>query len=180
MMLVKTNHMSGHNKWSQIKHQKGAVDKKRGIAFGKIAKAISVAAREEANPEFNPRLRTLIEKAKQAAVPKDVIMRALDTSSGKDLEDLVIEAYGPGGIAILAEAITDSRNRTINELKHLIGANGGKFAEQGSVRWAFEGNEPKFMQEMSADEAEAARALIEKLEEHDDVQSVMTNAAFPA
>lgn len=171
--------MSGHNKWSQIKHQKGAVDKKRGLAFGKLSKAISVAARNEANPEFNPRLRAIMEKAKQAAVPKDVIMRAIDASSGKDLEDLVIEAYGPGGIAIMIDAITDSRNRTVNELKHLIAANGGKFAEQGSVRWAFEGNEPKFAQEIGADDARAARALIGKLEEHDDVQSVVTNAIFP-
>lgn len=171
--------MSGHNKWSQIKHQKGAVDKKRGLAFGKLAKAISVAARDEANPEFNPRLRALIEKAKQAAVPKDVIMRALETSSRKDLEDLTIEAYGPGGIAIIIDAITDSRNRTINELKHLIGANGGKFAEQGSVRWAFEGSTPKFTQEIGHDDAIAAEALMEKIEDHDDVQSVVTNAIFP-
>lgn len=170
--------MSGHNKWSQIKHQKGAADKKKGVTFGKLSKAISVAARGEANPEFNPRLRTLIEKAKQAAVPKDVIERALEASSEKDLEDLVIEAYGPGGIAIMIEAITDSRNRTVNELKHLIGANGGKFAEQGSVRWAFEGNVPKFTQEISGTEADAARGLMEKLEEHNDVQSVVTNAIF--
>ena len=178
-MLVKKNGMSGHNKWSQIKHQKGAVDKKRGLAFGKLSRAISVAARGETNPEFNHRLRALIEKAKQVAVPKDVITRALDTSSGKDLENLVIEAYGPGGIAIMMDAITDSRNRTINELKHLIGANGGKFAEQGSVRWAFEGDEPKFTQEVEGDDARAARALIGKLEDHDDVQSVVTNAIFP-
>lgn len=171
--------MSGHNKWSQIKHQKGATDKKRGLTFGKIAKAISVAARDEANPEFNPRLRALIEKAKQAAVPKDVIMRALEISSGKDLEDLTIEAYGPGGIAIMIDAITDSRNRTINELKHLIGVNGGKFAEQGSVRWAFEGNTPKFTQEIGKDDAIAAETLMEKIEDHDDVQSVVTNAIFP-
>ena len=168
--------MSGHNKWSQIKNQKGAADKKRGAAFGKILKAISVAARTEPNPASNPRLRSLLEKAREAAVPKENIERAIAKTTGDDaLEELTIEAYGPGGIAIIIRAITDSRNRTISEMKHLLSKNGGKFAEQGSVLWAFDGDTPKFPQKISPEETAAARALIDTLEENDDAQSVVTS-----
>ncbi len=168
--------MSGHNKWSQIKHQKGVTDKKRGLAFGKVLKAIAVAARTEPNPESNPRLRSLIEKARNEAVPKENIERAIGKArDGDALEELVIEAYGPAGIAIMIGAITDSRNRTMGEIKHLLSKNGGKFAEQGSVRWAFDGAIPKFPQAIGAEDAERARALIALLEENDDVQDVVTN-----
>ena len=170
--------MSGHNKWSQIKNQKGVADKKRGAAFGKILKAISVAARTEPNPAANPRLRSLLEKAKETAVPKENIERAIAKTTGDDaLEDLTIEAYGPGGIAIIIRAITDSRNRTVSEMKHLLSKNGGKFAEQGSVLWAFDGDMPKFPQKLSPEETAAAQALIDILEENDDAQSVVTNLA---
>ncbi len=170
--------MSGHNKWSQIKHQKGAADKKRGLVFGKILKAIAAAARTEPNPEANPRLRSLVEKAKAEAVPKDTIERAIGKArDGETLEELVIEAYGPAGIAIMIEAITDSRNRTVSEIKHLLTKNGGKFAEQGSVRWVFEGTVPKFPQVIGAEDAKQVRELVALLEEHDDVQSVITNLA---
>ncbi len=168
--------MSRHNKWSQIKHQKGVADKKRGLAFGKILKAIAAAARIEPNPDANARLRSLVEKARNEAVPKENIERAIGKArDGEALEELVIEAYGPAGIAIMIEAITDSRNRTISEIKHLLAKNGGKFAEQGSVRWAFDGTVPKFPQAIGAEDAEQARALIDILEENDDVQSVITN-----
>ncbi len=170
--------MSGHNKWSQIKNQKGVTDKKRGAAFGKILKAISVAARTEPNPVFNPRLRSLIEKAKEAAVPKENIERALSKTIGDEaLEELTVEAYGPHGIAIIIRAITDSRNRTISEIKHLLAKNNGKFAEQGSVLWAFDGDVPKFPQALPTKEAAAVRSLINILEENDDVQSVVTSLA---
>ncbi len=168
--------MSGHNKWSQIKNQKGVTDKKRGAAFGKILKAISVAARTEPNPAFNPRLRSLLEKAKEVAVPKENIERALSKTVGDEaLEELTIEAYGQGGIAIIIRAITDSRNRTISEIKHLLSKNNGKFAEQGSVLWAFDGDVPKFPQTLPEEDATAVRSLIEALEENDDVQSIVTN-----
>ena len=170
--------MSGHNKWSQIKNQKGVADKKRGAAFGKILKAISVAARAEPNPASNPRLRGLLDKAKEIAVPKENIERAIAKTADADmLEELTIEAYGPGGIAIMIHAITDSRNRTISEIKHLLSANSGKFAEQGSVRWAFDGNAPKFPQTVSETDKGGVRRLVEILEENDDVQSVVTNLA---
>lgn len=170
--------MSGHNKWSQIKNQKGVADKKRGLAFSKIIKAITVAARGEPNPEFNPRLRALIGKARESAVPNDAIERAIKkTQDAEELEELTLEAYGPGGIAFLIFIITDNRNRTISEIKRLLNMHEGKFAEQGSVRWAFDGDRPKFPQAVSADDAEKIKNLSDTLMDHDDVQKIITNAA---
>ena len=168
--------MSGHNKWSQIKHQKGATDKKRSVFFSKILKAITIAARDEANPAFNPRLRSLLEDARANNVPNDNIERAIrKTQDGDALEELTLEAYGPNGIAVLIEVITDSRNRTINEVRHLLVTNGGKLAEQGSVRWAFEETVPKFPQAASDADRIIVEKLTELLEDRDDVQSVITN-----
>lgn len=168
--------MAGHNKWSQIKHQKGAVDKKRGLVFSKILKAIAIAAREEQNPDFNPRLRNLIKKARDAAVSNDTIERAVSKSAEeKNLEELMLEAYGPAGIAFLIYIITDNRNRAINEIKHILSEHEGKFAEQGSVRWAFEGEVPKFPQTITGTDGEKIKKLTEMLEAHDDVQKVITN-----
>src|SRR3989344_9395701 len=104
--------MSGHNKWSQIKNQKGAADKKRGQLFSKLLKAISIAAKTEANPQFNPRLRSVMEKAKEFNVPQDNIERAVSKASEtKNLEDITVEAYGPEGAALIIEGITDNTNR---------------------------------------------------------------------
>lgn len=170
--------MSGHNKWTQIKHQKSAVDKKRGLVFSKILKAITVAARDEVNPELNPRLRGLIEKARAAAVPNDTIERAIKkTENIKNLEELTLEAYGPAGSAFLIAVITDNRNRAINEIKHILSKHEGKLAEQGGVRWAFKGDTAKFPQSVSADDAEKIKKLTDQLEKHDDVQNVITNKA---
>jgi len=171
--------MSGHNKWTQIKHQKGAADKKRGLLFSKIIKAISVAAREEPNPEFNPRLRTLIAKARAEAVPNDTIERALKKQDAENLEELTLEAYGAAGIAFLISIITDNRNRTISEIKHVLGEHEGKLAGEGSVRWAFDGDTPKFPQAVSENDAEKITTLKDALESHDDVQVVITNALTP-
>ena len=130
--------MSGHNKWSQIKHQKSASDKKKSVVFSKVLNAITIAARDEANPQFNPRLRTLIEKAKENNIPQDNIERAIKkTKESDNLKEITVEAYGPGGSALIIDAITDNSNRTINELKFLLNENEAKMAEQGSVRWAF-------------------------------------------
>lgn len=168
--------MSGHNKWSQIQHQKSTTDKKRSVLFSKILNAIAIAARSEPNPQFNPRLRSLVEKAKENNVPQENIERAIKKSSSKkDLEELIIEAYGPGGIAMIIECITDNRNRTTNEIRHLLGENEAKMAEMGSVRWAFTGDKAKFPQEVSNSEKEKILTLIQKLEERDDVQKVITN-----
>ncbi len=173
--------MSGHNKWSQIKNQKGAADKKRGQLFSKLLKAISIAAKTEANPQFNPRLRSAMEKAKESNVPQDNIERAVSKASEeKNLEDITVEAYGPEGAAIIIEGITDNTNRTISEIKHLLTENGAKIANPGSVLWSFDkiNNEwkAKFPQEISEDGRKKIASLVEALEEHEDVQEVITNS----
>lgn len=172
--------MSGHNKWSQIKNQKGAADKKRGQLFSKLLKAIAIAAKTEPNSKFNPRLRSAIEKAKENNVPQENIERAISRASEeKNLEDLIIEAYGPEGAQLLIEAVTDNRNRTISEIKHILTENGAKIANPGSVLWAFQkiesGWQAKFPQTISADAKEKLGQLITALEEHEDVQKITTN-----
>lgn len=175
--------MSGHNKWSQIKHKKGAVDKKKSLTFGKILAAISVAAKTGgANPDQNPRLRSLIEKAKENSVPNDNIERALKRAAeSKELQEFLFEAYGPEGAAILVEAITDNPNRLIQELRVIAGDNGAKAADAGSVLWAFEkpsyetGWRAKFPQPISAAGQESLNGIVAAFEEHDDVQHVVTS-----
>lgn len=176
--------MSGHSKWAQIKHKKGAADQKRGQLFGKLLNAITVAAKRDSNPGFNPRLRTAIEKAKQNNVPQDNIARAIKRASEKSgaLEELILEAYGPGGAAILIEAVTDNRNRAIAEVKQILNENNGKWAESGSVRWAFAAGNgswaPKFKQEISSVDKTKLDALINALENHEDIQKVCINDNF--
>src|SRR3989344_1759085 len=122
--------MSGHSHWAGIKHKKGIADQKRGQLFSKLVSAITAAARGEPNPEFNPRLRTAIEKAREHNVPAENIERAVKRASeaGSAIEDLVMEAYGPGGAAIIIEATTDNRNRTVAEVKKILSDGGGKWA----------------------------------------------------
>src|SRR3989338_7322117 len=110
--------MAGHNKWKQIKVKKGVLDKKRSALFSKLLKAITVAARDEEKPEFNPRLKAVLERAKQANVPQENIERAIKKvrERAQNLEEILIEAYGPGGAAVIIEAITDNRNRTVQEI----------------------------------------------------------------
>lgn len=177
--------MAGHNKWKQIKERKGVQDAKKSQNFAKLASAIVIAAREETNPDFNPRLRTLIDKARELGMPQDNITRAIERASSREeaLESLLLEAYGPGGTAILIEAITPSKNKTIAEIKHLLKEHNGKWAEPGSVRWAFETTSgesqswtAKFTQQVTEPEKEVLQKIIEILEEHEDVQKVYTNA----
>ena len=136
--------MSGHSKWSSIKHRKGAADAKRGKLFTKLARAITVAAREGGgNPDANPALSLAIQKARDASMPKDNIQRAVDrgTGAGADadaIERVVFEGYGPGGAAILVEALTDNRNRTSAEVRHAFSRHGGNLGEPGSVAWIFD------------------------------------------
>ncbi|MEK6278512.1 MAG: YebC/PmpR family DNA-binding transcriptional regulator [Actinomycetota bacterium] len=136
--------MSGHSKWSSIKHKKAAADAKRGQAFTKLARAITVAARESGgDPDANPALATAVQKARDVSMPKDNIQRAIDrgTGAGADaaaIERVVFEGYGPGGAAILVEALTDNRNRTSAEVRHAFSKHGGNLGEPGSVAWIFE------------------------------------------
>lgn len=133
--------MSGHSKWSTIKRQKEVADMKRGKIFSKLAKAITLAAREGADPEKNFRLRLEMERAKQANMPKENIERALRKAQGKvgerQLEEVVYEGYGPGGVAIIVEAATDNRNRTTAEMKKLFERGGGNLGGPGTVTYQF-------------------------------------------
>jgi YebC/PmpR family DNA-binding regulatory protein len=136
--------VSGHSKWSSIKHRKAAADAKRGQQFTKLARAVTVAAREGGgDPDGNPTLATAIQKARDASMPKDNIQRAVDrgTGAGADadaIQRVVFEGYGPGGAAILVEALTDNRNRTSAEVRHSFSKHGGSLGEPGSVAWIFE------------------------------------------
>ena len=136
--------MSGHSKWSSIKHKKGAADAKRGKLFTKLARAITVAARDGGgDPDGNPTLATAVQKARDASMPKDNIQRAIDrgTGAGADADgdrEVVFEGYGPGGAAILVEALTDNRNRTSADVRHAFSKHNGSLGEPGSVAWIFE------------------------------------------
>src|ERR671918_965953 len=136
--------MAGHSKWAQIKHKKAATDAKRGALFTKLVRAIQVAAREGGgDPEGNPALALAIQKAKDARMPKDNIERAIAKGTGADsdaaaIENVVYEGYGPGGVAVLVEALTDNRNRTGSEVRHIFTRSGGSLGEPGSVAWNFE------------------------------------------
>jgi len=136
--------MAGHSKWAQIKHKKAATDAKRGKQFTKLARAITVAAREGGgDPDGNATLATAIQKARDLSMPKDNIQRAIDRGtgaggSGEAIERAVYEGYGPGGAAIMIEALTDNRNRTGAEVRHAFEVNGGSLGEPGSVAWIFE------------------------------------------
>jgi YebC/PmpR family DNA-binding regulatory protein len=134
--------MSGHNKWSTIKHKKGAADAKRGKVFTKIIKEISVAAKlGGADPAANPRLRTAIDKAKGENMPKDNIERAIKKGAGGmegvTYEEIVYEGYGPGGAAVLVEVMTDNRNRSVSEVRSIFSKNNGNMGEAGCVAWMF-------------------------------------------
>jgi len=135
--------MSGHSKWSQIKHKKAITDARRSKIFSKLAAMISIAVRKGGkDPESNPSLRLAIEKAKEFNMPKENIERAIQRGSGElagtKLEEITYEAYGPGGVGILIKTITDNKNRTAGEIKKILNENDGKLAESGSVSFQFE------------------------------------------
>jgi YebC/PmpR family DNA-binding regulatory protein len=136
--------MAGHSKWASIKHKKKAVDAKRGALFTKLTRAITVAAREGGgDPDGNPALALAIQKARDASMPKDNIERAIGKGTGADadadaFEAVLYEGYGPGGVAILVDGLTDNRNRTGSEVRHLFTKHGGNLGEPGSVAWTFE------------------------------------------
>ena len=136
--------MSGHSKWSSIKHKKGAADAKRGQLFSKLSRAIIVAAKEGGpDPDGNLALQNAIEKARSYSMPKDNIERAIAKGSGADadaasFETVVYEGYGPEGVAVLVEALTDNRNRTASEVRHAFTKHGGNLGTTGAVAWQFE------------------------------------------
>ncbi len=135
--------MSGHSKWSTIKRKKAAQDAKRGKIFTKLIKEITIATRQGGpDPSANPRLRLAIDNAKSANMPMDNIKRAIKKASGESGSDnymeITYEGYGPGGIAILIESVTDNKNRTVAEVRHLLNKHGGSLGESGSVAWMFD------------------------------------------
>lgn len=196
--------MSGHSKWHQIKHKKDIADQKRGQLFSKLLNAIAIAARENPNPDFNPRLRGAIEKARAQNVPSDNIERAVRKSgAANNLEEIVIEAYGPEKAALIIRGVSHNKNRTVAEVKKILADHEAKMAEPGSVLWAFSAEgplrrsedeasgslpavrhgtsggekkwQPKFKQSVSEAAKNKIAALIEDLEEREDVQGVITN-----
>ncbi|MBI4094301.1 MAG: YebC/PmpR family DNA-binding transcriptional regulator [Candidatus Liptonbacteria bacterium] len=173
--------MAGHSKWAQIKHQKSVVDQKRGALFSKLLRSVSVAAERGLDPAVNSQLRAAIEKARAHNVPQDTIRRAVTRArDGREQgTEMLLEAYGPEGVALLIEARTDNTNRTIAEIKQILHDHGGKWGEEGSVRWLFrrkDGNwEPKFYHELSLGGRSELKKLLEVLEVHDDVRGVTTN-----
>lgn len=175
--------MSGHNKWSKIKHKKATTDAQKSKIFSKLVKLIQVEAKASGGNVNSPNLKSAVEKAKKANMPADNIDRAVKKGAGSNssnMEKVVYEAYGPGGVAIIIDGLTDNRNKTAQEVRHILTKNCLSLAESGSASWAFEniGGEykPKIMTEISDDDADKLRKIIDELEENDDVQEVYTNA----
>jgi YebC/PmpR family DNA-binding regulatory protein len=177
--------MSGHSKWSQIKHQKGASDAAKSRAFAKLGQLIALESKKAAGNLSSPGLVAAISRAKEANMPKDTIERAVAKGKSKEagaLEQVVYEFYGPGGVAIIVDALTDNKNRTTQEIKHLITKNGFELGAQGSAVWAFtksssgslSPNEPL----MDLDEADATKLeeILSVFDDQEDSQQLYTNA----
>lgn len=134
--------MSGHSKWSQIKHKKANTDAKKGKSFTKIVKEITVAARSGGDPDGNARLRLAIDKAKEVNMPSENVKKAIMKGTGElpgvNYEEVIYEGYGPGGAAVLMDVLTDNKNRTVSEIRHILSKNGGNLGESGCVAWIFD------------------------------------------
>jgi YebC/PmpR family DNA-binding regulatory protein len=175
--------MAGHSKWAGIKHKKAIVDARRGKLFTKLARAITVAAKAGGgDPEGNPALGLAIQKAKDASMPKDNIQRAIDKGTGagadaENYEDVLYEGYGPGGVALLIEALTDNRNRTGSEVRHTLSKHGGNLGEPGSVAYLFDKKGVVVVQRDKHSEDDlmvAIEAGAEDIEVDDDVFEVLS------
>ena len=175
--------MAGHNRWTQIKHGKGREDAIRGRTFSKLANLISAAAKKEANPDFNPTLRSAIERAKRESMPLENIERAIKRAKESgDLEEIIIEAYGPEGAGIIIEGLTDNKPRSLNEIKITLQDHGMKLANPGSLLWSFDktdaGYIPKFKQEVSEGARQKIANLIEDLENRDEIKEIYSNISL--
>jgi YebC/PmpR family DNA-binding regulatory protein len=177
--------MSGHNKWSKIKNKKAVTDAQKSKIFGKLVRFVAVESKKAKGDVNSPGLRAAIEKAKEANVPSDNIERAIKKGQGGEggeMEQITYEAYGPGGCALIIEALTENRNKAAQEIKHILSENGFELATPGSAAWAFEKaqgtNEwtPKNTLPVSEEDSEKLEKLIGELEENDEVQEVFTNA----
>ena len=178
--------MSGHNKWSKIKHKKAATDSAKSKIYSKYNKLITVAVKEAGGDINSPSVKTIIEKAKSENVPKDNIERAIKKATDKDsaqLFEVLYEGFGPAGVGMLIKAITDNTNRTVTEIKTIFTKNNGTFASSGAVSWGFTKNqdgdwEPNKGTELKLESSdyEKLKHLIEIFEENDDVVGIYTNA----
>lgn len=177
--------MSGHNKWSQIQRQKGAADAAKAREWGRMGRLIALESKKAGGNVTSPGLAAAITRAKAINMPKDTIDRAVAKGASKDagtLEQVVYEFYGPGGAAIIVDALTDNKNRTTQEIKHLISKSGFELGAQGSAQWAFSRpgdgsyapNEP--LMEVSGSDETKLGEMLSTFDEHDDVQRVYTNA----
>ena len=175
--------MSGHNKWSKIKHKKAAGDAVKSKIFSKHAALIAMESRKANGNLSSPSLAAAIERAKKDSMPKENIDRAIAKGSGSDgakLEEVMYEAFGPGGVAMIITAVTDNNNRTAPEIRHIFTKAGLQLGTPGSAAWAFtktaDGYVPLNPTELSDEDGEKLANLIEALEENDDVQDVYTTA----
>jgi len=174
--------MSGHNKWSKIKHKKAATDSKKSKEFSRFAKLITVESKNAQGNIESPGLRKAIERAKAANMPSSNIERAIKKGADKDaalLQEVVYEAYGPGGSAIIIDGLTDNKNRTSAEIKHLLSKNNLELAAQGAALWAFEKKDGEFVasstMSLGGEDKEKLERVVSELNEHEDVGSVYTN-----
>jgi YebC/PmpR family DNA-binding regulatory protein len=158
--------MSGHSKWHTIKHKKGAADAKRGKIFTRIIKELTVAARSGGgDPDSNPRLRTIIAEAKSVNMPAENIKRAVRRGTGEEpgmsYEEVMYEGYGPGGAAVLVDVLTDNKNRTVGEIRHILSKNGGNLGAENSVAWMFDRKGYIVVEKSKADEETLMNAALE-------------------
>ncbi len=175
--------MSGHNKWSKIKRQKGASDAARSKVFSKLVRYINVEAKKAGGNTASPGLAAAIKKAKEENMPNDTIDRAIKKATSDNsaqMENITYEAYGPGGCALVVEALTDNRNKAAQEIKHIFSLHGFSLAAIGSATWAFtktaEGWIPQTMVSISEEDGKKLEEVIADLEDNDEVQDVFTNA----
>lgn len=172
--------MSGHSKWSTIKHKKAANDAKKGKVFTKLAKLITVAVKSSGigDPASNPSLRLLVEKARQENMPSDNVRRAIDRGLGKGesaiLEEIVYEGYGPMGVGVMVKVVTDNRNRTGSEIRTIFDKNGGSLAGPGAVSY-MKNLDPIPMVTLEGEDLDKVLALLELLDDNDDVVDVWSN-----
>lgn len=157
--------MSGHSKWAQIKRQKAVVDQKKGQVFSKMSREITIAAKSGGDPASNFKLRLVLDRAREAGVPKDVVERAVKRGTGEDqagqIEDVVYEGYGPFGTAFLIEAATDNKNRTVNNIKHIFTKHGGNLGSSGSVAWQFVTRGQILVERIAEDMSDVELAVID-------------------
>jgi len=173
--------MSGHNKWSKVKNKKAVTDARKGKIYTKMAKVISIELKKANGDPKAVGVQAAVKKARELNVPNENIERALrKNDNAVAMESIMYEAYGPGGVALMIEALTENRNKAAGEIKHILTENGSALAAPGSASWAFEktleGYMPKMMTEISEEDGLKLDKLIEELEDNDEVQEIYTNA----